>query len=321
MQKRLLGQGLTVSAIGFGTLALTGGYGAADELESADTIHAALDAGVTMIDTAGFYADGAVEQLVGKSVAGRRDQVVLATRGGVRAASTGGPPTIVDASPAALRTACDDSLRRLGTDRIDLYYLARVDPKVPVEDSTGALAELVAAGKVRHIGLSEAPPEDLRRASAVHPIAALESEYSLWERHIETAVLPTARELGVPLVAHTPLGKGMLAGAVTGHASLGRGDHRRNHPRFQAGNLTYNRGLVDEAAAIAADLDITVAQLALAWLLGRGTDILPIPGTRRRAHLAANVRACEITLDPVHTARLDEIFAPGRAAGDRHRAS
>jgi aryl-alcohol dehydrogenase-like predicted oxidoreductase len=312
--------GLTVSALGLGCLALCGAYGAVDEERALATLRYALDAGVTLLDTADFYAGGASEELVGRAVAGRRDDAVIATRGGVRAPGPGRPPTVVDGSPGYLRSACEASLRRLGVDRIDLYYLGRVDPAVPIEDSVGALAELVLAGKVRHLGLSEADPDQLRRAYAVWPIAALESEYSLWERHVETKIVPTARELGVGLIAHTPLGRGFLTAALSTVDQLGERDIRRNHPRFQGENFAHNRELLTAVERMATDRGVTTGQLALAWLLAQGPDVVPIPGTSRPEHLAQNLAAASIRLDAVDVARLAEYFPIGAAAGSRHGA-
>lgn len=316
METRELG-GLAVSAIGLGCLGMSGGYGAADPAECVTAIRHAVARGVSLVDTADFYGDGENERLVGRAVAPCRGEVVVATRGGVRATRPNGPPVVVDGSPASLRGACDGSLRRLGVDRIDLYYLARVDPRVPVEESVGALAELRAAGKIDHIGLSEATPEALRRAAAIHPISALETEYSLWERHVEYAVLPEARALGIALVAHTPLGKGFLAGRVRTSGDLGPRDHRRNHPRFQDGNLRRNRLLTIDAERLAAAAGATTAQLALAWLLARGPDIVPIPGSRRTAHIDENIAATGLRLSPADLAALDGVFAPGRVWGGR----
>ncbi|MFD7108146.1 aldo/keto reductase [Streptomyces celluloflavus] len=308
MERRGLGlHGPWVSPIGLGCLAMSGGYGSADQDECLRTVRRALDLGVTLLGTADFYGGGRNEELVGRAVRGRRHEAVLATRGGVRSAMPGGPPTVVDGSPRSLREACHDSLRRLGTDHIDLYYLARVDRAVPVEDSVEALAGLVREGKIHHIGLSEASAEHLRRAFAVHPVAALETEYSLWERHVEDGILDTARALGVGFVAHTPLGKGLFAGAVTAPDALGEHDHRRNHPRFQGDNLRHNLLLAQEVAAIAAQLSVTPSQVALAWLLGRGDDIVPIPGTRRAAHLEQNVAAASVKLTDAQNARLNTL--------------
>jgi aryl-alcohol dehydrogenase-like predicted oxidoreductase len=249
---------------------------------------------------------------------------VLATRGGLRSERPGGPPKIIDGRPEYLRTACEASLRRLGVDHVDLYYLGRVDPAVPVQESVGALAELAAAGLIRHIGLSEASAADIRAAHAVHPITVLESEYSLWERRVETEILPVLRELGIGFVAHTPLGKGMLAGAVGGDSVLGPGDIRRNHPRFQGENLRRNAELAAGMAETAARLGLSLPQLALAWLLARGEDVVPIPGTRSAGHLAANLAAADAALSAADVEHLSTLIAPERVAGaggPAHRAA
>lgn len=312
--------GPVISQLGYGCLGLAGGYGpaTADRCESA--LRYALDLGITLFDTADFYAAGAVERTVGRAVAGRRDEVVLATRGGVRAPSAGAPPSIVDGRPDALHAACDASLRRLGVEHIDLYYLARVDPAVPVEDSVGALADLRAAGKIRYLGLSEVSAETLARAHQVCPVTALSTEYSLWERHVEADILPAARRLGIGLVAHTPLGKGFLAAALTAPDTLADDDHRRNHPRFVGDNFRRNRELVDRATELAAGLGVSTAQLAICWLLSRGTDVVPIPGSLRPAHLDDNVAATDLRIPDEALARLDAVFAAGHVAGSRHPA-
>ncbi|WP_370942160.1 aldo/keto reductase [Amycolatopsis sp. cg5] len=321
MEIRKLGVGgPAVSAIGLGCLGLSGGYGAIGADEAVTAIRHALGRGVTMLDTADFYGGGENERLVARAIAGRRDEVVIATRGGVRAKTPGGPPVVLDGSPGYLRQALEASLRRLGVDTIDLYYLGRVDPQVPVEESVGALGEFAAEGKIRHLGLSEVSAHTLARAHAVHPIAAVESEYSLWERHVESEILPAARELGTGLVAHSPLGKGFLAGLLSSADQLGETDHRRNHPRFQGENFRDNRALLSEAAKIAAGLGITLGRLALAWLLSRGDDIVPIPGSRRITHIDDNTAAVRTRLTPSQILALDEIFAAGRVSGDRHPA-
>ncbi|MER6775164.1 aldo/keto reductase [Streptomyces bacillaris] len=319
VERRELGVGgPEVSAVGLGCMNLSGGYGYADPGESLRVIGRALDRGVTLFDTADFYADGENERLLGRGIAGRRAEAVLVTRGGVRARTPGGPPTVLDGTPAYLRSACEASLRRLGVDSIDVYLLGRVDPEVPVEESVGALAELRQEGKIKHIGLSEASAATLRRAHAVHPIIALESEYSLWERHVEAEILPAARESGTTLIAHSPLGKGFLTGLLENPDDLGEGDHRRNHPRLQSGNFQHNRRMVDEAQEVATELGVSPARLALAWLLARGKDIVPIPGSRRGSHMEDNIAAVRLALSEEHTARLDRIFRPGRVAGSRH---
>ncbi|MEV0001600.1 aldo/keto reductase [Micromonospora sp. NPDC050980] len=317
MQLRRLGSaGPVTSAIGLGTLGLTGGYGPVDRDEAVATLWHALDAGVTLLDTADFYGGGAVESLLGTAIKGRRDDVVVATRGGALFTPEG-RPLGVDGSPQRLRAACDASLRRLGVDHIDLYYLARVDPEVPVEESTGALAELVAAGKVRHIGLSEVSAQELRRAAAVHPVAALASEYSLFERQIEGTVLPVARELGVGLVACSPLGRGLLTGRLTSVDQLGDGDYRRNHPRFAPEHFARNRALVRRAERLAAERDVSVGRLVLAWLLAQGPDVVPIPGTRCTTNLEMNVAATRVRLTEQELRLLAEAIPPDAVSGDR----
>lgn len=312
---RTLG-GAPVPALGLGCLALTGGYGAVAEAEAVATVRAALDRGIGLLDTADFYGGGSVETLLGRAVAGRRDEAFLATRGG---ALFSGParPTAFDGSPGYLRTACEASLRRLGTDRIDLYYLARVDPAVPVEESVGALAELVAEGKIRHIGLSEVTGEQLRRAAAVHPVAAVASEYSLWSRDVEDGVLPVARELGSSLVACSPLGRGFLTGTIREPSALPEGDYRRNHPRFSADNLPRNEALLDRATRIGDEVGVPLRRLALAWVLSRGDDVIPIPGTRSVAHLEDNIAAAAHRLPADAAQALAELFSPQAVAGSR----
>lgn len=321
MNQRKLGiGGPVVSAVGLGCMGMSGGYGATSPEEGERAVRHALDLGFSLFDTADFYADGDNERLLGSALAGRRDEAVIVTRGGVRSRTPGGPPVVLDGSPGYLRLACEASLRRLGVERIDVYCLGRVDPRVPVEESMGALAELLAEGKIGHIGLSEVSAETLRRAHGVHPVTVLESEYSLWERHVEDDILPVARELGVGVLAHTPLGKGFLTGALSSPDELEERDHRRNHPRWQGDNFRRNREMVDEAAELAAQLGVGRARLALAWLLARGDDIVPIPGSRRHAHLADNAAASELVLSPGQIAHLDGIFRPRRVAGARHPA-
>ncbi|MFH8980944.1 aldo/keto reductase [Streptomyces varsoviensis] len=314
MDIRTLGRA-QVGALGLGTLALTGGYGSVGAADAIATVRAALDCGVSLLDTADFYAGGAVEELLGRAVAGRRDEAFLATRGG---ALFSGParPTSFDGSPGYLRRACEASLRRLGTDRIDLYCLARVDPAVPVEESVGGLAELVAEGKIRHIGLSEASAAQLRRAAAVHPVTALATEYSLWSRDVADEILPTARALGCALVACSPLGRGFLTGALTG-ADLPAGDYRRNHPRFSPANLPRNQRLLARAERIGRAHGVPLRHLALAWVLSRGEDIVPIPGTRSVAHLDDNLAAAAHRLPDRAAQELAELFAPRAVAGSR----
>jgi aryl-alcohol dehydrogenase-like predicted oxidoreductase len=317
MELRTLGgTGLRTSALGLGCLGFTGGYGGVDRAEAVATIRQAIASGITLIDTADVYLAGAVEELVGQAVRGRRDQVVLATRGGARYTPEG-RPTGLDGRPEYLRQACDASLRRLGVDHVDLYYLNRVDPAVPVEESVGALAELVRTGKILHIGLSEVDSEELRRAHRVHPVAAMASEYSLLERHVETQLLPVARELGVGVVACSPLARGLLTGRLTSTAQLTERDYRRNHPRFEPDNFAANRALVRTVEALAAERDVSPGRLVLAWLLSRGPDIVPIPGTRSRTHLEMNLAAARIRLTAQECDRLAAAVPAERVAGAR----
>jgi aryl-alcohol dehydrogenase-like predicted oxidoreductase len=319
MQLRRLGA-LEASAIGFGTLSLTGGYGRADRDESIAAIRQALDCGVNLVDTADFYGGGEVESLVGEAVADRRADVVIATRGGALFTPEGRPAGL-DCSPEHLRQACDASLRRLGVDRIDLYYLARVDPNVAVRESIGALAELVAAGKIGHIGLSEAGVDDLTAAVAEHPIAALASEYSLFERGVEADVLPAVRAHGVGLVACSPLGRGLLTGRVTSSEQLGERDYRRNHPRFAPEHLSANLELVARAQKIATCRNVSLGRLVLAWLLAQGPDIVAIPGSRNPTHVEMNAAAAAIELTEDDLRSLSEAMPVGAASGERLRRS
>lgn len=309
---------LAVSAIGFGCMSLSGAYGPADDEVSLRTLHAALDRGVTLLDTADFYGAGNNERLVARAISGRRDDVVVATKTGVRRTPEG---MTVDGTPTHLKSACDQSLRRLGVDRIDLFTLARVDRSVPIEESIGAMSELVTQGKVAYLGLSEASAGTLRRAVAIHPVAALQSEYSLWERGVEAEVLPAARELGVGFVAYSPLGRGFLTGTVGTQQKLHETDQRRNHPRFQPDNLRSNARLSEPISALAHELGVQPAQIALAWLLARGQDVVPIPGTRSDEHLLSNVGALELTLSPDRVAALDAALPPGATAGTRYPAA
>jgi aryl-alcohol dehydrogenase-like predicted oxidoreductase len=308
--------GLDVSRIGLGTMAMSGYYldPSSSEAESIRTIQRALELGVTHIDTAEIYGPYANEELVGRALQGRRDDVVLATKFGF-VSHAGGGPGVLDSSPANIRTAVEGSLKRLGTDRIDLYYQHRVDPDTPIEETVGALAELVAEGKVRHIGLSEAGPETIRRAHAVHPITALQTEYSLWTRDPEAELLPLLRELGIGFVPYSPLGHGFLTGTIRSPEELSDDDWRKTNPRFTRGNFENNLRIVDEVRAVASEVDATPAQVALAWLLAQGDDIAPIPGTKRVARVEENIAADAIELTPEHVQRLDDL-AP--AAGERH---
>lgn len=318
MKTRALGrEGLRVSALGLGCMGMSDFYGPASEDEAIATIHEAIDRGIDFIDTADVYGPFTNEQLVGRALRGRRDAVVLASKfGNVRGAD--GKWMGIDGRPEYVRQACDASLQRLGVDRIDLYYQHRVDRKVPIEETVGAMGELVRAGKVRFLGLSEAAAATIRRAHATHPISALQTEYSLWTRDPETEILPTVRELGIGFVAYSPLGRGFLTGRFRGDADFRENDFRRNHPRFQGDNFTANRALVERVRAVADDKRVTAAQLALAWVLSRGDDVAPIPGTTTRTHLAENIAATDIQLTADDIARLDAAAPPGAAAGDRY---
>ncbi|MFC4112398.1 aldo/keto reductase [Nonomuraea zeae] len=314
MQYRALGRrGPTVSVLGFGAMTLAPGiYADVDEREAAGTLQAALDAGITLIDTADIYGAGHSESLIGRVLRGRREEFVLATKFGGDQDEQG---RLVPGMgrPEYVRSALDASLARLGTDRVDLYYLHRLDPDTPVEETMGALAELVQAGKIGHIGLSEVSARTIRRACAVHPVTAVQSEYSLFNRAPEKEVLPVCEELGVGFVAYSPLGRGLLGGAIRARGELGPGDWRRGNPRFQEGNLDRNVALADSVAALAGEHGLSVAQLALAWLMHQGT--VPIPGTRRVANVRANAAAADVTLDKEVLLRLEELVPPGAAAG------
>ena len=314
--KRISLGGLDVSRIGLGTMAMSGYYldPSSSEAESIRTIQRALELGVTFFDTAEIYGPFVNEELVGRALEGRRDDVVLATKFGLVSHAGDGPGTL-DSSPANIRTAVEGSLKRLGTDRIDLYYQHRVDPNTPIDDTVGALADLVAEGKVLHIGLSEAAPATIRRAHAVHPIAALQTEYSLWTRDPETELLPLLRELGIGFVPYSPLGHGFLTGTIRSPEQLADDDWRKTNPRFTAGNFEQNLRIVDEVQAVASQLDATPAQIALAWLLAQGDDIAPIPGTKRVSRVEENTAADAIELSAEQLQRLNELTP---AAGERH---
>jgi aryl-alcohol dehydrogenase-like predicted oxidoreductase len=311
MQTRELSRSrLFVSALGLGCMGMSDFYGTGEEVESIATIHRAIELGVTFLDTADIYGLGRNEELVGKAIKDRRDEVVLATKfGNIRAAD--GTFVGVNGKPDYVRSACEASLRRLQVDVIDLYYQHRVDPETPIEDTVGAMAELVDAGKVRYLGLSEAAPDTIRRAQKVHPIAALQTEYSLWSRDPEGELLNTVRELGIGFVAYSPLGRGFLTAKITSLDELAEDDWRRNMPRFEQANFLRNMELVERIRAVAADKGCTPAQLALAWVLGQGEDIVPIPGTKRRRYLEENVGALDVRLTPEELTEIDSLLPPG----------
>jgi aryl-alcohol dehydrogenase-like predicted oxidoreductase len=322
--RRTLG-GLEVSAPGLGCMGMSQMYGTADRAESLATIHRALDLGVTFLDTSDVYGDGHNEELVGEAIAGRRDEVQLATKFSISRNDRGGMD--IDGRPENVRARAEASLRRLGVDVIDLYYQHRVDPKVPIEDTVGAMAGLVEQGKVRYLGLSEASAASIRRAVAVHPIAALQSEWSLWTRDLEIVggggvgedtVLAVAREHGIGIVPFSPLGRGFLTGAITSPDDFGPDDFRRNHPRFTGEAFAANLRLVDAVRRLAEEKGVTPGQLALAWVLAQGEDVVPIPGTKRRSYLEENVGAVGVQLTPADLARLAEIAPPGVAEGGRY---
>jgi aryl-alcohol dehydrogenase-like predicted oxidoreductase len=316
MRNRTLGQGLTVPELGLGCMGMSQSYGTPDDDESIATIHRALDLGVTMLDTADSYGPHTNERLVGTAIKGRRDEVVLATKFGQEFRPDGSRG--INGRPGYVRRACDDSLQRLGVDHIDLYYQHRVDPDVPVEETWGALSELVSAGKVRFLGISEAAPATVRRAHAVHPIAAGQYEYSLFSRDPDAEVLPLLRELGIGMVCYSPLGRGMLTGAMPAAGGFVERDFRRNAPRFQGENLEHNLAIADRIAALATAKGVTPAQLALAWVLAQGDDLVAIPGTKRRTYLEQNLAATGITLGPGELHQLDKLAPAGVAAGDRY---
>ncbi len=320
MQKRRLGlSDLYVSEQGLGCMGMSEFYGGRDDAVSVETIHRALDLGVNFLDTADIYGIGRNEELVGRAIAGRRQTVIVATKfGNVRGAD--GAFLGVNGRPEYVRDCCEASLQRLGVEVIDLYYQHRVDPRTPIEDTVGAMADLVRAGKVRHLGLSEAAPGTIRRAHATHPIAALQTEYSLWSRDPEDAILATVRELGIGFVAYSPLGRGFLTGAFQSIDDFAPDDYRRNGPRFQGENFQKNLDLVREIEAIARELGCTAAQLALAWVLAQGEDVVPIPGTKRPALLEQNVAASQIRLSAQVLARIDRVMPLGSAAGQRYAA-
>jgi aryl-alcohol dehydrogenase-like predicted oxidoreductase len=319
MEIRELGRsGLKVSALGLGCMGMSEFYGGTDENESIATIHRALELGITFLDTADVYGPNKNEILVGKAIKGKRDQVVLATKFGIVRDPANTQSRGVNGKPDYVRASCEASLKRLGVDHIDLYYQHRVDPDTPIEDTVGAMAQLVTEGKIRYIGLSEASPQTLRRAAKVHPIAALQTEYSLWTRDPEDKILDTVRELGIGFVAYSPLGRGFLTGQIKRFEDLALDDFRRNSPRFQGENFQKNLDVVQRVEQLAKQKRCTPSQLALAWVLAQGNDIIPIPGTKRRTYLEDNIRAMDVRLTADDLRRIDEVFPSGVAAGPRY---
>ncbi|TPG10443.1 aldo/keto reductase [Sphingomonas oligophenolica] len=320
MKYRTLGSNLTVSALGVGCMPMAGigkgMYGVADETESIATIHRAIELGATFFDTAEVYGPHVDEDLLGRAIAGKRERLVIATKFGFRIGDQG--PVGVDSSPANVRAACEGSLKRLGIETIDLFYQHRVDPNVPIEDTVGAMAALVKEGKARHLGLSEAGADTIRRAHAVHPIAALQSEYSLWERTVEDEILPLCRELGIGFVPYSPLGRGFLTGQIKRRDDLPEGDYRRNDPRYAEENFALNLKMVGVVEEIAEAHHVSAAQIALAWLLAQGDDIVPIPGTKRRKTMEDSMAAVDVVLTDDDLAELDEAAPRGETAGPRY---
>jgi aryl-alcohol dehydrogenase-like predicted oxidoreductase len=318
MKTRKLGnQGLEVSSLGLGCMGMSEFYGSGDEQEAIATIHHALDLGVNFLDTADMYGPFTNEKLVGRAIKDRRDRVIIATKfGNVRSAEGGWLG--INGKPEYVRQSCDESLQRLGVDVIDLYYQHRVDVTVPIEETVGAMAELVQQGKVRYLGLSEAAPATIRRAQAIHPISALQTEYSLWSRDPEDEILPTLRELGIGFVPYSPLGRGFLTGTIASPDDFAPDDFRRRSPRFQGENFAKNLELVEQVKAIANEKGITAGQLALAWLLAQGDDIVPIPGTKRRKYLEENIGAATVTLTAEDIHRINAVAPQGIAAGERY---
>jgi aryl-alcohol dehydrogenase-like predicted oxidoreductase len=317
MKMRALGKsGLVVSAIGLGPGSTTTNFGDRDDEAQIATLRRALDLGVNFFDTSDAYGGGKHERLIGQAITGRRDEVVIASKFGNL--DLPGGKKGYNGRPKYVPQACDASLERLGVDHIDLYYLHRIDPEVPIEETVGAMSRLVEVGKVRYLGLCEAGPGSLRRSSSIHPITALETEYSLWSRHVEEEILPACRELGIGFVAYSPLGRGLLTGTIRKLDDIASHDRRRIHPRFHAGNLERNLELVKSIEEMASARGITPAQVALAWLLSRGDDVVPIPGTKQQRYLEQNVAAVDISLAPEDLERLGDVFRPGATAGERY---
>ena len=318
MRMRKLGNSsLTASSIGLGLMSMSGTYGKSDDQECIGVIHRALDLGINHLDSSDMYGWGQNEELLGRAIKGKRDRVLVATKFG-QVRSPDGKSNLVDGRPAYVAEACDASLKRLGVDVIDLYYQHRVDPKVPIEDTVGGMSRLIERGKVRFLGLSEAAPETVRRAQAVHPISAVQSEYSLLYRQPAEETIAACRELGISFIAYSPIGRGLLSARIKQAGDMPEDDRRRQHPRFQDGNLEHNLGLVRRIEEIAREKGATPSQLALAWLLAQGEDILPIPGTKRRSYLEENVEALSISLTKDDLARINEAMPPGAAAGSRY---
>jgi aryl-alcohol dehydrogenase-like predicted oxidoreductase len=318
MERRTLGgPGLVVSALGLGCMGMSQSYGPGDDQESVATIHRALDLGMTFLDTADVYGPFTNERLVGKAIAGRRDELVLATKFGNQRRADGSWIR-VNGEPGYVRQACDASLERLGVDHLDLYYQHRVDRSVPVEETWGAMAELVQAGKVRYLGISEAAPATVRRAHAVHPVSAGQYEWSLFTRDLEDELLATVRELGIGLVAYSPLGRGFLSGRITSPDDFGENDFRRNHPRFTGENFTRNLELVERVRELAERKGVTPSQLAIAWVLAQGDDVVPIPGTKRRSYLEENLGTLDVELTAEDLAAIEQVTPRGSAAGERY---
>ncbi len=322
MKSRKLGShGLEVSAMGLGCMGMSAFYGALDDAESRATLDRALELGVTFLDTADAYGPHTNEELVGAAIRGRRDKVVLATKFGIKLDPANPAARTICGTPEYVKAACDASLVRLGVDHIDLYYQHRVDQSVPIEDTIGAMADLVTAGKVRYLGMSEASPESLRRACKVHPITALQTEYSMWTRDPEDGVLAACRELGIGFVAYSPLGRGFLTGRYRSIEDFDADDYRRHSPRFQGDNFAKNLALVDLVSQIAKDKGVTASQLALAWVMAQGDDVVPIPGTKQRARLEENAAAADVVLTRADLTKIDEIAPKGAAAGERYPAT